>query len=573
MNAPVVAPKEPDALYSYPLFAEGFAAFLRHCPHVWRMRRTDRYTPIDSDLAEHYASVQGAISAELVNGFLSKYGQGFKLPMDLRKDGEELTLVVPAESQPKRLMLAFSVRDEGGRALPLLPREIGAHVAALDLQTVLYEKASITPAKADRDQIARVRLLLAAIAFQNPHRLAIRIGKEWRRHKIRRWKTPQFREDYGLRRGDLEAWIRSEAEFTVPGSGEKVLGVLKQLLDELEVERTEPEPDDFSRDVRPDGLRYFPTLRSMILHGVQDLMKVVIQAESAYPDGERRATLVRDADVVVAALEDALKGFPLLDALLAAQPKNDKSAVAELARHFDRWTAYVVRSVRLGVPFIIKTDQIAPLIRSKHWPRLLRPLEKLWLLYRTNHDYPLFAKDALGVHTEIVIPAPELAFGKKVLVGQQRGKGRLKPRPDVFGHQLAMPGRRIHLYSSRRPEETSLLEPLDDVRTHTYARVRIKMIRPVLFGYACAAALFFLAAMSIAWVTTYVLANGKSIEHMEAYVTLGALAVTFGILLTAVQHPNPIAHQKVWWARYTIAISAVITIGFLAAYAIERAPT
>jgi hypothetical protein len=516
-------------------------------------------------MAEHVTMVQSVIHAEVLNSFLDNYASDMKLPPEHWSNGDALTLYVPVLSHAKRLLMGFAIRDGAGDDLPILSREESAQVAALDLQTLLKEKAiGKVAALEDADRAAKIRVLLAAIVFQNPHRLSVRIDPEW--------KKASLRIDRGLSEEDLRNWIATEVNLVMPQSADVILTKLEDALNGLKTERTDPQPPIFTPEVRPDGLRFFPTVRSMLLHGAQDLMKAVVQAESAASGGRKRLALLRDPAAMGEAMAGALAELDALENLLKQQPSNDKSAVAELARHFDRYTVYAIVTIRLGVPFLARSEEIVPLLRSERRPRLGKR-QGITRLLRTYHDYPLAAKDALGVHAELVVSAPELLFGAPQ-VGQTRDgqTTNWKLRPDVFGDRLAMPGRRIHLYSSRRPEETSAREPTEDIRTHIYARVRIKMIRPVIFGYLCAAAAFALSAVTIAWVTAYDLIKGSSVSSLDAYVTVGGLAVTFALLLTGVRHPNRIAHQKIWWARYVIAGSAVLTIGALAAYAIARAP-
>src|SRR3954454_16442280 len=53
------------SIASKPLFAQAFASFLRHNAPTWRIRRIDRFEPVDINLARQHTTVQGCLDAEL----------------------------------------------------------------------------------------------------------------------------------------------------------------------------------------------------------------------------------------------------------------------------------------------------------------------------------------------------------------------------------------------------------------------------------------------------------------------------------------------------------------------------
>ena len=412
--------EEPENLFATPEFAEAFAAFLRFNPTLWRIRRLDHFTPHDLDLAEHQVTIQANIPAALLQAFLARRGETLGVPSHEVRQGDTVTMLIPAMSAPKRLLLNFTARTQGDKALSMLSRYEGAQVIADDLlsRLIFYSTPAVDAevARVLRGHEAglhylRLRTLIATLVFVNPHRLAARLV-HWkpRLHRLGR--------NRGLPPDLLGRWVRQEGDEFAPhvyGCGQSFGDALADALETYIHEAGGPEHHAIPSSLRPDGLRYFPTLASLLIHGVQDLLKNVVQAEEPWPADHvgpfnARAQVMSAENIhgLIGELVETLSELTTLEKLMDNQ--RDDSANAELYYHLDRWTAFAVTDVQLGVPFVLKFSQTLPLTERR--PRFRRGLLR-WAynrlrLWRTIHLYPLALQDALSVHVEVTVPDPEL---------------------------------------------------------------------------------------------------------------------------------------------------------------------
>jgi hypothetical protein len=448
--------------------------------------------------------------------------------------------------------------------LPILSRAETAPLTARDvLAGLLLTRSVPLPELADDISLTLpLTVLLSTLFFQDPHRLADRI-ESWGA------RLDPFIPHRGLTRWDLRQWIEHEGEEFLPGGGTWILDAL--AADIRQVAAPTGVLPLIPPYARPDGLIYFPTVRGLLLHGAQDLLKNIVQFTHPWPEtGEDelgpRALLIRNAPELAAAARRTAKQIPLLDKLIANQ--RHSGARAEFYRHLDRWTAYAVLTIRLGSPFLIKFDQTLPLIRTRADYRRLSWFSKKWRLVRTFHEYPLGLRDASEVHAEFRIRNPEIRFGKTKVV-EVRGTKRL-PVKEVFGHELRAGSRLIHIYSSKRPDETSPGEAGRTARRHLFVRFKVTLISSVRLGYLFAAVGFLLASSYVGVVFGLATLHDSEIKNPEAPVTVAALSVTLSLWLTAVQHPSPIVYRKLWAARRAFYVSLAVSLVATAAYAVRR---
>jgi hypothetical protein len=563
-NGDDASPIEVEELFGRPLFPETFATFLRFNPALWRMRRVDRFVPQDLDLAEHQTSIQGLIDVSLLEEFLARRTDVLRLPDVEARNGDPITLFVPAISAPKRLLLNFSARGEGGESLPMLSRAEGSTIVARDLLSRLLRN-SVGRVDGLEDLTRaheRLSALITTLVFLNPHRLAERLER-WphRRHRLR--------GDRGLDRRDLVEWVRQEGEEFIADGGQLLAGELASFLQK---ERLAGGP--LPERMRPDGLRYFPTLESLLLHGVQDLLKIVVQSEEAWGAGSdelnRRAALMRDMSGIAIRVSDALNGLPLLYELLSRQ--RDHSATVELYRHLDRWTAFAVVDARLGVPFVLKFSQTLPLTerRKRRW--FLKPfvyVRDKFRLFRTFHLYPLAGQDAISVHAEVAVPDPELRLPRRSAVVRARGRRRRRVH-HIFGHELRPTGRLLHRYSSRRPEATKPPTLTPAAAGELFLRVQLKLLRSIRYGYTFAPVAFLMAGAYVSWVVGDALIDHRTVAKPETQLAVGALAATLSLWLTAVQHRRAVVYRKLWLARRLFYLALYLTLIPLALYGLRE---
>src|SRR3954469_21649025 len=92
-------------------------------------------------------------------------------------------------------------------------------------------------------------------------------------------------------------------------------------------------------------------------------MKMIVQISDPWvQDGagvSQRRRLLSDPGLFARRLADVMEDIALLEELIGSQ--REAAPVGEVIRHLDRWTAFVVSRVRVGVPFVMKFSQTLPL--------------------------------------------------------------------------------------------------------------------------------------------------------------------------------------------------------------------
>lgn len=351
-------------LFSETGFAPAFAAFLRH-NRDWRRRRIDRLMPIDRDLASRTISLQGVIDADLLKRFLTGRGSDLGLSGLQVRDGEKLTAWIPAISQGKRLLLDFSIRDGQGHSVSMLSRMEAAKAVGQDLLGTLVggiaRKDEPKLAKAiaimaggigqhDRAKLLETRrgafrsiyILLVTLAFHYPFALRQRID-EW---------TGQ-NGSFGESDTSLKDWIRAEGDSFQQGLGDYIVSALRPLLDLRDHIELPPR-------LGVESGKRFASIPDLVLHAVRDLLEVVASLAQA-PDRQLRANLSDPKLLASEAGDRTVDGVRLLEKMLELQRDRDERATS-LAREavmnaLERWTAYLVMDIRLGVPFQVKVSE------------------------------------------------------------------------------------------------------------------------------------------------------------------------------------------------------------------------
>lgn len=536
----------PDEFFANKQVSESFAAFLRANTNIWRLRRHDRFTPLDFHLAEHQLTLQGRIDKALLERFRDQTDLPELDEWDI-SHGDELTFYLPALSEPKELLIEFSSTDEAGQSLPILTRMDGSQVSAAYVLSALTQGAEGLPEGQDAgdpldDQdIVAATMLLTLLAYQNPNALAVRIN-HWPMNHGRLPRRGPLPEDA------LEDWIFWEGELFRADLGEPLLRELAPLIRGQsggQVELTIPE------ETRQGGLAHFPTVSSLALHSIRDLLRIVIEFAPEWveesSDTKTRADLLGDPELLARAVAArAEHGLRIIGELW--EDGASEEAKRELFRVLPRWTAYVICTVRLGVPFLVKFKQVLPL--SARLSRL-----KVWLrALSTKLDLPIAFKDAAAVHVEITLRDPELSLGRGIRVIS--GDEDVGEPSDYFGTTLEASEQVVQFYSSRRDGERS---EQDAPLGRLYLRVPLRLTLTVWLGYALTAFAMTAAAVYLVVVWWRFLRRGETLE-VEPVATVSALAITISLWLTTVAHRRPIVHRKLvgWRLWFVITLFAML---------------
>ena len=260
------------------------------------------------------------------------------------------------------------------------------------------------------------------------------------------------------------------------------------------------------------------------------------------------------------------EALPGLELLSKAIPQADEAKRAALYTELLTWTSYIPLEIKLGLPFTVEMSETYPFRQER--PPYLKQLPTFVLGSWQWYFIPL--KDADGVHVEIEIPDAALHITKLRLVAEipRLGTRRIPPNR-IFGSYLTSSERMVHLYSSRMQAEA----PQDDwVLPFVRAKLKVRLTGSVFFGHAFAAFAAAVAASYIAYATFSHALHGGSIPlaDLRVLATVGALSLTVGLWLTAIQHPRPITFKTLALARLILYTALITTLAGFVAYGIRR---
>jgi len=565
-------------------FALAFASFLRRNPEAWRVRRTDRFRPVDFHLADRDVSLQGRIDPSLLRRFV-EFEADPRITLDparVRKD-EPLTLYVPAIAQSKRLHLDFSVHRGTGERLPRVSHFESARITAVHLLTILIGSRPISVGEA-----RQLHAVLTTLAFQNPLGLEQRVeawtqptprrvrktfGEDvWRPRDLKRvresWESGEALPDYELLR-----WIASEGESFLRGLGAPLQRAVADYLRQRG-DQAEASPPFRLAPASVPALERFADVTTLLLHDIRDVLKTLVSLAPVVATGAgtrlTRTQLMDDPDRLAAHVEeDALKG---LDLLLTELNQADATVREDFQKELEAWTVYIPIDIALGRPFTLRFHETMPVSPRLHFGR------QLLFAVRGAHLYPIPLKDADGVHVEVEIPDPALQLGRRLpVVALIPGQKRRWRQPEVpmewvFGSAERASERYVHLYSSRMRREATRY---DWLLPYLRVKVRLRLTWAVLIGHLYAAAAFVLAALYIGSAAIPHAVEEREIlpPDLRVVVTVGVLTVTVSLWLTAIQHPRPITFKKLAPARLILYLALLAILVSLGMYFVSRAIT
>jgi hypothetical protein len=560
-------PTYPDQFFAADArFAPAFATFLRQHPHEWRLRRIDHFCPIDSALADWRITVQGRIRPAFLEYFMASAGD-LTIPDPAYDAGRELTVYLPAIRLPKRPLLNFSARDDEDHTLPVLTRFETATISGLYILLLLLRPDEVS--KLD-DRVSRgLHIVLASLIVQSPFGLEGRI----------REAAFSLPDKQCLSPDDLRKWIRMEGEFFLAGLGDPLVASLEPLLAGTggapltvgdPTSELEPAPDEI--------LARFPTIESLLLHSIRDVLKILVEfapawrGKTAGEDLRTRADLTTSPEKLAGeVLNLVVPGMEELRRQLPSSPE----AMRELLVDLTSWTAHVVRTIHVGVPFHLKFSQSWDLRGKESKGGRLGQLinDRRREFWRVSHQYPLHLRDAPSVHVEISIPDPELRvrpdhrkdvkrklrLGTDLVVGPVRG-----PVETVFGAYERVSERVIHMATSRRLEEARHLAAFD---RSLKLFVPLRLGGPVFWGYIATSVAFFAATAYVGFATARHFIGAANVVPLTTVLAIGGVSVTFALWQIRGQHARPIVNRMLFPARASFYIAMCVTLLCLLALA------
>jgi hypothetical protein len=570
-------------LFRHRLFAENFAAYLRRNPARWRLRRSDSWTPQDLHIARRHVSLVGRIDQQLIADFVALRGAELGIAKNAAARVHELTCYVPTFSHPKRLLL-HPVQTMNGAPLPALHRYDDSRVLARDILALLIDAQH--PVSADHlpiDELndpkgaapLRLQLLLSVLVFNDPHRLWERL-RDWVRGRGDD-AVAHFHLDGGLvDERLLLAWITKEGDEFARGLGPKLRDELAPAVQAycaslalLRAQTQEPEaPFYIDPGFREGALAVFPTIDSLLLHGIQDLLKMTVQtASTRQRDNQsksQRAELILQPSELAKRARAVLDERTTLTKLLRNQV--DDYAFRELVRHLDRWVSYSTVTVRPNVPFIIEFDRIE-VFRIQEETEA-RTLDRVKRLFDTKHTYDLPLKDALSVHVNVRSDEPEIEIGRRRVMAL-RADRKLEPIDEVFGHKFET-HRLVQRYSSKRPLEGDEPETATLTGKQVFLETRFVLARNIRTGYTLAALSFLLVAVFVFYVCLRAIRDGST-KGLDQALTTGTLATGLALWLITTQYRVRLIHHKLFLARSALYIAIGVSVASLSGYAVDYA--
>lgn len=409
-----------------PDFAPAFGVFLRQRHDLWRLRRLDRFSPRDTYLADHHVSLQGKIDPAHVKRFLQTEGRKLDIRLPRIEAGDRMTTYIPVTTQPKRLLLDYSMTGEDGRSLEILNRYEDSWLDALHI----LSKARKGQRKLKESEEFAALLYLATLVFQNPLSLAQRVER-WSELEKQQRQHIIFGPGQPLTGEALLSWIGNPGNYFQKGVGTALVDDLRTLVRDhrgshMLVDWIAASPLRIS-SADPRGSlpapKYFESIPSLLLHAIRDFLKLLFDAAPSWKgekhvmhksEGQTREELLDDPEGLARhALELLLEGHAVVNELFVQREDwHESDAGVALSNALDTWCAYVQLEVRLGTPFLVKSSEILPL-KTPPWRMpegsvrgaIERRYRSFW---RVGHYYPLALKDAQSVHLEVDIPHPEL---------------------------------------------------------------------------------------------------------------------------------------------------------------------
>jgi len=425
------------------LITREIASVLLAASEEWRDRRVESIAPLDENHYRDRISIQFTLSPRHIWKAIDGAARRIRDAQNRADDGasnpvrdylpslyaladseesasaweaENISVVVPILTLPKRILLNADVEDGDGKRLPLYNRFANSEFATYHVHTRYLEVAERALDRADLN-IERLLPLLRAMTFSMPEGLLH--PSNFRRHRIlgAKWvkrRTASRRIDRHPEKvvGPMKSFIERTGATFDDGLAASTLGLMTKgaRISDLLSQLAWAQPNGL-RDALTNPLLLFP-----------DYVKVLGDRAHLDIDAELRSFMLK-ADEFLTLLEILAK-----DSRTATR----YGPLEGLSRFAHSWVAFAPLSVCIGRPSLVKVTQTIQVGQREDSPRTTRSY--LWLkahvvpLRGVHHTYRLNVEDGRGTHVEIVSPDPAavrlVARRTRVDIGESRFRGR-----------------------------------------------------------------------------------------------------------------------------------------------------
>lgn len=415
----------------------------------WRERCVTKYEALDEERVLERTSFQFRISPKLLSRCLYNLNGKDEKEQDIIQqlladpvelETQEIEVILPFSIYPKRILLNFSL--EGIDANPILVSRHASSRVSLDFALRMYFRYDTT----HKRFISQNRKILRSLLFQAPEDL----GRQLLAHEVGVASSQFFNNQMAPNPQTLEKLNTQTNRIMkcVQGwlTGFVDAGVLAPYSTGLnEIIHTGMRLQKSLEGIISHAGQYDPVLNPIML--ILDYFKLYFELNN----GDSDATLsqfVRDAKAYLAHLH-----------MLFNKGVTTQKLIYSTLNHFSyNYVAYAPCKIKIGRPFIIKTEQILPLVGergmsfadwAKYYLSQIKP--SLYSKYRSI-AFPIEIGDDASRHYEIMCPSHTELHLKPSSTFLEIGGRRFAPST-LFGYTASDSIERQHFYTTKTHEE------------------------------------------------------------------------------------------------------------------------
>lgn len=301
---------------------------------LWRKRRVRNITPLDLYSYKLKTSYQFCLPSQLINPICNE------LNIEPQELPRPLHLYIPLGGFPKRVLTGFSIWDENGKSIPIVPRYEATditfeHILMVRLQHVLtsnHRLNSLLPS------IVNFKALLKAMIFQSPNEDA-----------LNQIKQPII---YDKTLSNIKAFL-SESLQIFPDYETEIFNQndkLVELVDTIDKFHGLGEGDN----INPHGNKYNNYMLNPLLLAV-DYFKVRLKEPIKYTPEDLATDFLYECEQYLLFLNNLLIASPNIKGI---KPYNEIYELLEACNYF--YYLFIPVNVNIDEDFIIKTESIIP---------------------------------------------------------------------------------------------------------------------------------------------------------------------------------------------------------------------